>query len=481
VTVSTASGSAPRIALIVDHPLRDLAGLVLVAEELCQRGAVCHLVPMNLQDSEIWALRPDFVLLNFLRRGSNEGFARRLVRARIRFGLLDTEGGVWPSEADYAETLWEDRALLHAARRACMWGPRLAGHLVSTGLLDSQQVRVTGCARFDLYHPRWRGLLGADDARDSRPRILMNTNYYTANGRFVTSEENRAQLEKMGWSAARAHATVETEAAALRDMIALAGDLARRFPRAQIVVRPHPFENPDRYKDGLRGFANLEINETGPVQPQLGRAAAVIQRSCTTAIEATLASVPALSPRWISAANENPMSEEVSVPCETQDELARTITEILDGRHVASPALAARRREVLKDWFFESDGMAHRRVAQAVGECLGAGAPPDADLCRRFLYGVGNGDGVGIPLGSRLRHALRLSPHWSFAKWAPVVPLPRPEKAFGAPEVEALIRRVAELKARAGERSRSISVMQTRVSGDYSDGFLGHSVALRVS
>src|SRR5262245_61391564 len=94
----------PHIALIVDHPQRDLAGLVLTAFDLCQRGAICHLVPLNLQRTEIWALAPDFVLLNYLRR-SNEQFARQLVKSRIRFGLLDTEGGVWATADEYLELL----------------------------------------------------------------------------------------------------------------------------------------------------------------------------------------------------------------------------------------------------------------------------------------------------------------------------------------------------------------------------------------
>ena len=67
----------PRIAIVVDHPERDLAGLVLTALDLTQRGIVCHLVPLNLQEREIWALAPDFVLFNYLRR-SNEQFARRM-------------------------------------------------------------------------------------------------------------------------------------------------------------------------------------------------------------------------------------------------------------------------------------------------------------------------------------------------------------------------------------------------------------------
>jgi surface carbohydrate biosynthesis protein len=482
VTARKDNHSSRRIALIVDHPLRDLAGLVLVAQELCQRGVVCHLVPLNRQDAEIWALRPDFVLLNFLRRGANEDFARRLVRAGIHFGLLDTEGGVWPSEADYAEVLWEDRQLLRAARCACMWGPRLAGYLVATGLLDARQVRVTGCARFDLYHSRWRGIFGAEGRKNGRPRILINTNYYTVNGRFVTADGNRAQLEQQGWTAEHAREAVESEARALEAMIDLAGALSRRFPEATVVVRPHPFENPKPYRHRLRRFANVEINETGPVQSQIYRASVVVQRSCTTAIEATLASVPAISPRWIPTASENPMAEDVSIPCGSPEALFGTVRQILEERHAVPPDLAERRRKVIHDWFFETDGRAHRRVTDAIGEYLVEAADVDAALCRRLLYGVEKDSSQsGQPIGSRLRHALRLSPHWSFRKMRLVVPSPRPEKTFAAAEVEALVRIVADLRARAGERTRPLSVSLARENGDYSDGFRGHAVTLRAS
>jgi len=43
-----------RIALIVDNPLRDLPGLVLVAAHLVNAGATVDLVPMNLQQWEVF-------------------------------------------------------------------------------------------------------------------------------------------------------------------------------------------------------------------------------------------------------------------------------------------------------------------------------------------------------------------------------------------------------------------------------------------
>ncbi|MGZ8378124.1 MAG: surface carbohydrate biosynthesis protein, partial [Gemmatirosa sp.] len=60
----------PRIALVVDHPQRDLGGIVLTALALCARGATCHLVPANIAPREIWALAPDLVVLNYFRRSN---------------------------------------------------------------------------------------------------------------------------------------------------------------------------------------------------------------------------------------------------------------------------------------------------------------------------------------------------------------------------------------------------------------------------
>jgi hypothetical protein len=74
--MSTLPSCPPRVALVVDHPQRDLGGLVLIALELCRRGVHVHLVPLNLQEQELWALTPDLVVLNYVRPG-NDRLARQ--------------------------------------------------------------------------------------------------------------------------------------------------------------------------------------------------------------------------------------------------------------------------------------------------------------------------------------------------------------------------------------------------------------------
>ena len=67
-------GHSPRICLVVDHPDRDLDGLVLLATRLAGLGAEAFLVPLY-HLYEIPFLAPDFVVLNYL-RPSNRWLAR---------------------------------------------------------------------------------------------------------------------------------------------------------------------------------------------------------------------------------------------------------------------------------------------------------------------------------------------------------------------------------------------------------------------
>jgi len=326
--------TAPRVALVLDHPQRDLAGLVLTAFELCQRGVTCHLVPLNLVEREVLALAPDLVLLNFVRPGVDR-LARTMKDVGIRFGFLDTEGAVWERLESYTELLWSDPALLQATHPACLWGTRMAEHLIQRGTFSDDQVRVTGCPRFDFYHPSLRSVLVREEDGSGAKRggrILINTNFSITNPRFSTVEGNVRQFKvDFGWSDERVAEYLELERCAIDGMIALAANLARDYPGAEIVLRPHPFENAARYESALDGLANVRINASGPVQPQIAMADVVIQRSCSTAVEAGLASTPALSPRWVPSPVDIPMSESVSVPCASYAAMRECMDAILAG------------------------------------------------------------------------------------------------------------------------------------------------------
>jgi surface carbohydrate biosynthesis protein len=470
----------PRLALIVDHPLRDLAGIVLTAVELCRRGATCYLVPHNGQNREIWSLAPDFVLLNFARRGCEE-LADGMAQARIGFGVLDTEGAVWETADSYSELLWTDTPLLDRVQPMCAWGPRMAEHLIDKGIFAPEQICVTGCPRFDFYHPCLRSVLG-DENRDAVPRILVNTNFYTVNSRFATPESNMHELrDVLGWNALRAAEVMDRERQAIAGTIAFARALASDFPRARIVLRPHPFEQPQTYLQSLGRFPNVELNTDGPVQRQIHTAAMVIQRSCTTALEAAFAGVPALSPQWIEAPIVVPMAEAVSMPCAHYEELRDAVSAILSPPFVRPPQISAAIARITSDWFHRIDGRAHQRVADAILQAT-AGLAPHVDrrLCSRYLYGV---DGRWRPtsehVARRARWLLRLRPEWSFRQMRAVPSTfgKRTTKAFSHADVASLVSRIQ--RASSGRPSRQLSVESVSEIREYAHGFQGRAIRLK--
>lgn len=480
--------TAPRVALLVDHPERDLPGLVLTAVELCRRGAVCHLVPANLGWKEVWSLAPDFTLFNYFRR-SNEPLGRSLAEAGLAFGALDTEGGVWPDFQGYTELLWPNRELRQAAACLCIWGRRMADHLVGEGLFQARQVSVTGCPRFDFYHPAWQGVI--DDPLASSggapPQILINTNFSTRNPRFATVEQKiETSVKNFGWSMERIRTLLDTEEQAIGDFIRLAGDLARAHPSCRILVRPHPFEDPAWYRRALGGIANVVVDNDGPVQPALFGSVAVVQRSCTTGIEAGLARRPTFSPQWVPAPWLMPAAEAVSVPCDDIEQLTSHLSAVLAGEYLQEPRVAAAIEAVIGDWFCAADGRAYRRVADAILAALPDRRPAIARLQAKHLFLA---DGAGAPLGGasalggRVRLAAGLSPDFSFRSLRnrPALSWTRTTKFFDAARVQLLVDRVRRLLQARESGVSELQAAPARIRGDHRRGHHIHAVTVAAS
>ena len=358
-----------RIALVVDNPLRDLAGLTLVAVELCRRGMTCYLVPLNRQPSELRALAPDTVVLNYLRPG-NDDLADSLAAADVATVVLDTEGGIFPNLDWYGQTLPADAATRHRISAFCTWGPRMAEYAVTKGWFTPAQVVVTGTPRFDFYAPQWQPATVVDPAPfldPHQPMVLINGNFPVANPRFQSPEQEATMLvERFGHSPEAVAVWQEQQRTTLRGMVRVVNELGARFPGVNVAYRPHPFERLETYAPLLESRPNVALVRTGPVAGWIVHASAVIQRSCTTAVEAALAGVPALSPRWLPASTEMPAAEAVSIGCSSEAELIEMVDRAVAGALPADPDAAKALDDVVADWFLRIDGEAHRRVSDTI-------------------------------------------------------------------------------------------------------------------
>ncbi len=466
-----------KIALVVDHPIRDLGGLTLVATELASRGADVYLVPMAFQAREIFAIAPELAVLNYLRK-TNAALVDRIMDAGIGFSLMDTEGGFYGDLSKYTQILNRDPAQLGAVRSVFAWGHKMDRYWREEIRLKPSQIALTGAPRFDLYSQKHRAamleFLPAEWKSRRDPLVLLNTKVSVANPQFITREaEIKLYTETLGIPMSEVEWHIEQGEKAIRDACEITLRLARKFADTAVMIRPHPHERMQTYAEGVAGGpSNVEVRRDGTVTPWIARSCAMIHRHCTTAIESALAGVPAIAPQWMASSANVPDGEAVSVPARTWEELEDIVDACRKGNYAPPEAARARLDSIVHDWLYRMDGESGARVAQAILDTLPSKSPVRADRARCALYEAyadrTGAAGRGFHALNRLSRFSRIAePVWQVerarqAKWA------RTPKGFGQSDVDAFVRAL-------GMQDR------VRVGGEVEtlDGY--PSVAVRVS
>lgn len=370
----------PRICLIVDNPLRDLDGLVLVAWQLAQRGCEAWLVPMYEQAFDTRAVGADFVLANYA-RFNNRSHLSAYLREGIRVGVLDTEGVGGKTSDEFATLVGSDLGA-GLVDLYCVWGSSQGAALAARAVVAPAALRVTGCPRYDYCAPPWRDALPRPAAREGY--VLVNTNFPTVNPRFSggASDEVRTMIGA-GFDPEFARTYVQDARAALAGMIALLDDVVDRFPNVNFVLRPHPFESTDPYR-ALGTRPNFEVRQEGTSIEWLNACRVLLHLNCSTAIEAAMLGKVALSPAWLDTPALNVQGpHRVSLHASCADDLATRLAACLDSK-AAPPSINA----AIEPMYHFIDGQASRRVAEAILETLqrparAAGLP---DLPARFRW-----------------------------------------------------------------------------------------------
>jgi hypothetical protein len=135
--------------------------------------------------------------------------------------------------------------------------------------------------------------------------ILINTNFNHVNGfspvqNLFLEAKDPAEARPFG-RAARGMSREYAEGleafkkgvfASVKDVLP---KLEAAFPEHTIVVRPHPTESPDIYKQIAKGLTRLRVTNEGNVVPWLLATDVVIHNGCTTGVEAYVMGIPSIS------------------------------------------------------------------------------------------------------------------------------------------------------------------------------------------
>jgi surface carbohydrate biosynthesis protein len=221
---------------------------------------------------------------------------------------------------------WDEEALVHLppeiyySRRLSAAGMQYVSHLFAWGednaelwrqypqLPAGMPIHITGNPRGDLLRPEIRTFYEKDVEQICNTYgqfILVNTNFNHVNAfspaqnLFQPVKEPGKQAEfgqaARGMTRKYAEGLRDQKQAVFEDFQRLIPALEESFPEYTIVVRPHPTENHDVYHRIAARCQRVQVTNEGNVVPWLMATQALIHNGCTTAVEAYVMRVPAIS------------------------------------------------------------------------------------------------------------------------------------------------------------------------------------------
>jgi surface carbohydrate biosynthesis protein len=364
-----------KIVIIVDNPLRDLPACALLAAELAKRHSV-YLTPMSQASNDIFVIRPDLVLLNYL-RPTNGPLVIKLIDAGIAYSILDTEGGIFmklenSKETTYTMTLVKSPYIRANVSQVFLWGKELFDQLSERKTYPLSRMHCIGTPRMDFYHGSFEDYFGPalrEREKTGRPMILINTSFAGNNPKFSNREKEAAMLVKrFGYTKEFIANLLDQFDLVLKEYIKLTNYLAQAFPRVDFILRPHPFESLEIYKQELGHIPNVKIEGRDTVARWIWESKALIHYECSTALESAFAKRPTFSLSQFKDIRPVEAIRKVTDYCDSFEDMKEKLHEVLAGTYQLSPDLTKNLAEVEKDIYTKVDGMAYYRISEAIHE-----------------------------------------------------------------------------------------------------------------
>jgi len=272
---------------------------------------------------------------------------------------------------DHEIVTWDEEALVHLppetyfSRRLHPDAIQQVSHLFAWGqgnvelwhqyphLPPDLPIHSVGNPRTDMLRPEMHPFY-EDEVQALRQSygdfLLINTNFNHVNAfgpdmNLFQPVDDPAEIPKFG-RAARGMSREYAESlwnhkqAVFNDFKQLIPRLEKAFPQLNIVVRPHPTEQHDVYKEIAARCSRVHVTNQGNVVPWILATRAVLHNGCTTGIEAFVMGVPAISYRAsVSDLIDNGfyrLPNAVSDHCFNFEELQDRLGQILAGQAVTS-------------------------------------------------------------------------------------------------------------------------------------------------
>ena len=219
------------------------------------------------------------------------------------------------------------------------WGEENAALWHGYEHYDGTPIHVTGNPRIDMLRPEMRDYWQPDvDALRQRfgDYILINSNFGKVNHYREDRSSQLHILDAAGQDPASVdeyeHALAAHRLELFNAFKAMAATVARTWPDRTLVIRPHPSERHETWREATAGCDNVEVVYEGNVIPWLLAAGVVVHNGCTTGLEAWLLDRPVVAYEPVSSERfDLYLPNGVSMPAADVDSLLELIATALAG------------------------------------------------------------------------------------------------------------------------------------------------------
>ena len=313
---------------------------------------------------------------------------------------------------------WDEEALVHLppemyySRRLSPLTMKYLAHLFAWGEDNAElwrhypefpaglPIHITGNPRSDMMRPEMRAFYD-NEVKEIRNRygdfILINTNFNHVNAFFpaqnlfqpVKNPGEEPEFGKAGRGMTRefAEGFRDHKQAIFEAFQRLIPDLEQAFPHYTIIVRPHPTESQEVYKNIAAQCERVQVTNEGNVVPWLMATRALIHNGCTTGVEAYMMGVPAISYR--AKVNEYydygfyRLPNLLSHQCFNLEELQVTLGKILAGELETGDE--KERQDLINHYLAAQDGkLACERIIDVLEQIEDQSEQPKPSLLQRF-------------------------------------------------------------------------------------------------
>lgn len=330
------------LILPVESQVRELDAKLLLAGVAAERGFRVVLGNRS-RISFVLPSLPRGLFFAKSMRFTSDRMTQNIIGLGHRMVASDEESLVRFEHPDYFSWRFSPQSFINLTQLFA-WGPDDAAMFRASPHLGSVAVHETGNPRLDLLRPELRDTFTAEvDALrcEFGAFVLVNTNFSFVNN-FVRSlnliqphGRGGARISRTGRGMTLPFALdMSRHQQALFDAFAaLMPALAATFPERTFVLRPHPSENHDRWRQLVDGLNNVHVVHRGSVVPWLLACELLIHNGCTTAVEAAVLKTPSVSFRpVVSLPHDYALPNGVSVQVYDEHELLDAVADVLAGR-----------------------------------------------------------------------------------------------------------------------------------------------------